>query len=845
MADNVLKVLLSGDSKELDAALSRADKKLKDFGNTAKEIGQTLSLSLTAPLAIAGGAAINLAKDFNESLNKVDVAFKSSAYEVQAFAKTTLKSFGIAEGTALDMAALFGDMATSMGLSTKEAAALSTELVGLAGDLSSFKNMNIEEVTTALNGIFTGETESLKRLGVVMTETNLKAFALANGFKKKYEEMSQGEKVMLRYQYVMNSTANAHGDFERTGGGVANQMRMLGEALKEVGTQFGQVMLPFVNKVVKALNGLIAEIGNTSEATKTFIVVLGGIAAAAGPVLFAIGAISGNIVSGFTIATNAVKAFYAVMLANPFTAVIALVGSLSAAFIAYTGILNKQKTATEEMAAVNQTATESIAKEKNALERLLGIAKNERVSKEERLKAIKAINSISPEYLKNITLDSLHTDKAKKAIDQYNSSLLKKATTQAALSRIEQITGENLDLQTGKVNANLNAQQLLNYALYKATGNTKYLAKAGAEYTLQLDKQISKNKELIDQIAKTAGIDLNKVTQEEKKTEQQSIIDPKVDKKALKEAERIQNERTKAGEQARDEYEKILADIARVNTNAADETAMMYLTQRDKEYDTLNSAFAEQLALRERFGQSSIALQEKYRLDKKALDAKYDQEDLASMTEMYDQEQTLLDANNANSLAKLQYFKDQIAENYALLKDASTQVFSEIGNSIIQAFGPATNLFGKLAQAIAGVLVQMGAMALAEKLFGAAAIKSKQAQAEADAIKVGTAAAVASGPAGLATLIPFIAASVGAVKGAFATIPKFAAGGIVSGPTMGIMGEYAGARSNPEVIAPLNKLQGMLDTGGGGGAFSLETKVSGQDLLLVLQRAEKQNKRLG
>jgi hypothetical protein len=81
------------------------------------------------------------------------------------------------------------------------------------------------------------------------------------------------------------------------------------------------------------------------------------------------------------------------------------------------GILNKQKTATQEMAAVNQTAAESIAKEKNALERLLGIAKNERVSKDERLKAIKAINSISPEYLKNITLDTLNTDKAKKAIE--------------------------------------------------------------------------------------------------------------------------------------------------------------------------------------------------------------------------------------------------------------------------------------------------------------------------------------------------------------------------------------------------------------------------------------------
>lgn len=845
MADNTLKVLLSGDSKELDAALSRADKKLKDFGESAKRIGQTLSLSLTAPLAIAGGAAINLAKDFNESLNKVDVAFKASSYQVQAFAKTTLKSFGIAEGTALDMAALFGDMATSMGLSTKEAAGLSTQLVGLAGDLASFKNMNIEEVTTALNGIFTGETESLKRLGVVMTETNLKAFALANGFKKKYEEMSQGEKVMLRYQYVMNSTANAHGDFERTGGGVANQMRMLNEALKEVGNQFGQVMLPFVNKVVKALNGLISDLGNTSEATKTFIVILGGLAAAAGPVLYAIGAISGNIISGFTTAASAVKGLYAVIAANPFTAVIALVGTLSAAFIAYTGILNKQNTATEEMASVNQKATESIAKEKYALERLLGIARNERVSKEERLKAIKAINSISPEYLKNITLDSVNTDKAKKAIDQYNSSLLKKATTQAALSRIEQLTGENLDLQTGKVNANLNAQQLLNYALYKATGNTKYLAKAGAEYTLQLDKQISKNKELIDQIAKTAGIDLNKVTQAEADKTQNEIAPPKEDKKAQKELERRQKEITKAGEDARDEYEKILANIAKVDQEAIDFRAAMFLSDKDKEYDALNSSFAEQLELRKRFGQSTLAVEEKYRLDKKALDAKYNQEDLAQLSDMYEQDQTMLDANNANSLAKLQFFKDQIAENYALLKDASAQVFSDIGNTIIQAFGPATSLFDKLAQSIAGVLVQMGAMALAEKLFGAAAIKSKQAQAEADAVKIGTAAAVASGPAGLATLVPFIAASMGAVKGAFATIPKFAAGGIVSGPTMGIMGEYAGARSNPEVIAPLNKLQGMLDNGGGGGAYTLETKVSGQDLLLVLQRAEKQNKRLG
>jgi hypothetical protein len=158
---SLLEVIISGNSKELEAALSRADKELTNFGKKASEIGKSMSMYVTAPLTLAGGAAIKLASDFNESMNKVDVSFKSSAAEVQAFAKTALTSFGIAEGTALDMAALFGDMATGMGVSTSEAAKLSTSLVGLAGDLASFKNIGIDQVQTALAGIFTGETESL------------------------------------------------------------------------------------------------------------------------------------------------------------------------------------------------------------------------------------------------------------------------------------------------------------------------------------------------------------------------------------------------------------------------------------------------------------------------------------------------------------------------------------------------------------------------------------------------------------------------------------------------------------------------------------------------------------
>ena len=181
-----------------------------------------------------------------------------------------------------------------------------------------------------------------------------------------------------------------------------------------------------------------------------------------------------------------------------------------------------------------------------------------------------------------------------------------------------------------------------------------------------------------------------------------------------------------------------------------------------------------------------------------------------------------------------------------MLKNATAQVFQSIGNSIVNSFGLAkTGLEGFLG-AMLNVLVQMGAMAIAESIFGKKKVATKYAESQANAITIGTNAAAASGPAGIATIAPFIAAAMGVVQGAFSTIPAFAKGGIVSGPTMGLMGEYMGAKSNPEVIAPLSRLQSMLDNGGGNDMnLSGEFVVRGQDLILALQRAEKTRNRIG
>jgi hypothetical protein len=293
--------------------------KLKRVGEKMSKIGKSMSVALTLPLAAIAGASIKMASDFTESLNKVDVAFKESSKQVREFAKTTLKTFGIAQGTALDMAALFGDMATSMGVPTDKAATLATEMVGLAGDMSSFKNIGIKEVTTALNGVFTGETESLKRMGIVMTIANLKTFALTQGMSDNIEKMTQAQKVQLRYAYVLSVTKNAQGDFQRTSAGSANQMRIFTESVKELSVSFGKVLLPLFTKIITQVNKVIKGFTSLSPSTKKIIVIVSALVAAVGPLLIALGFMSTTIIpaliTGFGILLSPIALITAAVVA--------------------------------------------------------------------------------------------------------------------------------------------------------------------------------------------------------------------------------------------------------------------------------------------------------------------------------------------------------------------------------------------------------------------------------------------------------------------------------------------------------------------------------------------------
>lgn len=230
---------------------------------TTKVLGGAVAGLGAASVGAATGMfkLTDMASDLSETTNKVNTVFgETTGGAVLGWANDSIKNMGLARQTALDMTALFGDMGTSMGIPQGEAANMSMSLTQLGADLASFKNIGIEQATTALNGIFTGETESLKSLGVVMTQTSLDAFALETGIGKTTKEMTEAEKVNLRYAYVMSKAANAQGDFAKTGGGFANQLRMVKEQVKEMGTNIGNIFLPSMEKGIRVVNGFATEL---------------------------------------------------------------------------------------------------------------------------------------------------------------------------------------------------------------------------------------------------------------------------------------------------------------------------------------------------------------------------------------------------------------------------------------------------------------------------------------------------------------------------------------------------------------------------------------------------------
>lgn len=258
-------------SAALDQLEDHTNKSTDAFSRLAKAIGLVM-IARKALDTIKTG--IDYASDLAEVQNVVDVTFGSATEAINSWSKECLAAYGMNEVSAKRYAGTIGAMLKSSGLAGDAIVDMSKDMVGLAGDMASFYNLDLETAFEKIRSGISGETEPLKQLGINMSVANLEAYALSQGITTAYNEMSQAEQVMLRYNYLMSTTADAQGDFARTQDSYANQTRLLSESWLEFTGIMAEQLLPVLTTIVSWLNNIVAFLTENADMVSAVLVGL-------------------------------------------------------------------------------------------------------------------------------------------------------------------------------------------------------------------------------------------------------------------------------------------------------------------------------------------------------------------------------------------------------------------------------------------------------------------------------------------------------------------------------------------------------------------------------------------
>lgn len=334
--------------KELNKGLTEIDKKAIRLGRqidrTGKKItrmGATLTKNLTLPIVAAGFAinkTIDAASDLGETAAKVGELFGESAKDIEAWSKTTAETMGQSQQQAQDAAATFAIFAKSAGIGGKELVDFTTDFTALASDMASFFNTKPEEAITAIGAAFRGESEPIRRYGVLLDAATLKSKALEMGIiSATTKALTPQQRVLAAGAVIMDQTTAAQGDFARTSDQLANKTRILEARMKNLSVEFGKVFLPIklkltdliINKFLPAISKVVDWFSKLSPEVIETSVAIAAVVATAGPFLL----ILGQLVSAFKLLAPAIVTVNTLLMANPWVAAALAVGALTFAII--------------------------------------------------------------------------------------------------------------------------------------------------------------------------------------------------------------------------------------------------------------------------------------------------------------------------------------------------------------------------------------------------------------------------------------------------------------------------------------------------------------------------------
>lgn len=265
------------DTSGVQNGVSAIRQSFNGLDSVVKKIGVLIGGAFAiGELTQFGKECLELGSDLSEVQNVVDVTFTTMSEKVNEFAKNAITSAGLSETMAKQYTGTFGAMAKAFGFSEEQAYNMSTQLTQLTGDVASFYNLDQEEAFIKLKSVFTGETETLKDLGVVMTQSALDQYALANGYGKTTSAMTEQEKVALRLAFVQKQLSAASGDFIRTSDSWANQVRVMQLQLQSLKSTVGQGLINLFTPVLKVINILLGKLATLANAFKSFTELITG-----------------------------------------------------------------------------------------------------------------------------------------------------------------------------------------------------------------------------------------------------------------------------------------------------------------------------------------------------------------------------------------------------------------------------------------------------------------------------------------------------------------------------------------------------------------------------------------
>lgn len=308
-------------SAALDQLEDHTNKSTDAFSRLAKAIGLVM-IARKALDTIKTG--IDYASDLAEVQNVVNVTFGSATEAINSWSKECLAAYGMNEVSAKRYAGTIGAMLKSSGLAGDAIVDMSKDMVGLAGDMASFYNLDLETAFEKIRSGISGETEPLKQLGINMSVANLEAYALSQGITTAYNEMSQAEQVMLRYNYLMSTTADAQGDFARTQDSYANQTRLLSESWLEFTGIMAEQLQPVLTTIVSWLNNIVAFLTENADMVSAVLV---GLATTVG--ILAVAWVVHAAAQWLAVAAN--QALIVSLLSNPILWIAIIIGVLVAA----------------------------------------------------------------------------------------------------------------------------------------------------------------------------------------------------------------------------------------------------------------------------------------------------------------------------------------------------------------------------------------------------------------------------------------------------------------------------------------------------------------------------------